>query len=119
MSYVGNQGTISLLLYRRIQAIKRFACSLSSQLRWPGQSGLRPFGEDALITSSGGQQYQGTELAWARITERTPLKERLRIPTTNALETNLRYVGKNRIFGWDTLQQVDRSSSNLANSLIR
>jgi len=114
MSYVGNQGHHILAVVSTNPSNQALCLSLSQPTAVaPGSPVCGPFGEDALITSSGGQQYQGTRVGLGSNYGEDTAQRTVENSNYNALETNLRYVGKRSDFrlGYTYSKSIDQGSN--------
>jgi Carboxypeptidase regulatory-like domain len=114
VSYTGNQGHHILAVVSNNPSNQALCLSLSQPGEVaPGSPTCGPFGEDAVITSATGHVYHGTrdgigpnyqENTWQRTVENS---------NYNALEANLRYVGKRSDFllGYTYSKSIDQSSN--------
>jgi hypothetical protein len=79
----------------------------------PASPTCGPFGEDALITSSSGQLYHGTRVGLGSNYGEDAAQRTIANSNFNALETNLRYVGKRSDFllGYTYSKSIDQGSN--------
>jgi hypothetical protein len=114
MSYVGNQGHHILAVVSTNPSNQALCLSLSQPSDVaPGSPTCGPFAEDALITSSTGQVYQGTRVGLGPDYGENTAQETIANSNYNALETNLRYVGKRSSFllGYTYSKSIDQGSN--------
>jgi hypothetical protein len=114
MSYVGNQGHHILAVASTNPSDQALCLSLSQPSEVaPGSPTCGPFAEDALITSSTGQVYQGTRVGLGPNYGENTAQETIANSNYNALETNLRYVGKrsNFLLGYTYSKSIDQGSN--------
>jgi len=114
MSYVGNQGHHILAVVSNNPSNQALCLSLSQRgAVAPGSPTCGPFGEDALITSSGGQQYHGTRFGIGSNYQEDTWQKTIENSSYNALETNLRYVGKRSDFllAYTYSKSIDQGSN--------
>lgn len=113
-SYVGNQGHHILGVVSNNPGNQALCLSLSrpSEVA-PGSPTCGPFGEDALITSTGGRVYQGTRAGIGPDYQEDTWQRTISNSAYNALETNLRYVGKGSDFlvGYTYSKSIDQGSN--------
>jgi carboxypeptidase family protein len=114
MSYVGNQGHHILAVVSTNPSNQALCLSLSQPSEAaPGSPTCGPFAEDAVITSSTGQVYQGTRVGLGPDYGENTAQEAIANSNYNALETNLRYVGKrsNFLLGYTYSKSIDQGSN--------
>ncbi len=114
MNYVGNQGHHILGVLSTNPGNQALCLSLSQpSLVAPGSPVCGPFGEDALITSSSGKQYQGTRVGLGPNYGEDTAQKTIGNSNYNALEMNLRYVGKRSDFllGYTYSKSIDQGSN--------
>jgi len=114
MSYVGNQGHHILAVVSTNPSNQALCLSLSqSNAVAPGSPTCRPFGEDALITSSTGQVYYGTRVGLGPNYGEDTAQKTIANSNYNALETNLRYAGRrsNFLLAYTFSKSIDQSSN--------
>jgi len=115
MSYVGNQGHHILAVVSNNPSNQALCLSLSQPSEVaPGSPTCGPFGEDALITSiSGHHYYQGTRAGIGPNYQEDTWQKTIANSSYNALETNLRYVGKRSDFllGYTYSKSIDQGSN--------
>jgi hypothetical protein len=114
MSYVGNQGHHILAVLSTNPSNQALCLSLSQPSEVaPGSPVCGPFGEDALITGSGGQVYQGTRVGLGPNYQEDTAQKTIANSNYNALETNLRYAGKRSDFllGYCYSKSIDQASN--------
>ncbi len=114
MSYVGNQGHHILAVVSTNPSNQALCLSLSQPSEVaPGSPTCGPFGEDAVITSSTGQVYHGTRVGLGPNYGENTAQETIANSNYNALETNLRYVGKRSDFllGYTYSKSIDQGSN--------
>jgi len=99
MSYVGNEGHHIPAVVSNNPANQALCLGLSqpSQVA-PGSPTCGPFGEDALITSASGHVYHGVRDGIGSNYQEDTWQQTIENSSFNALETNLRYVGKRSNF---------------------
>jgi hypothetical protein len=114
MSYVGNQGHHLLAVVSTNPSDQALCLSLSrpSDVA-PGSATCGPFSEDAVITSSTGQVYHGTRVGLGLNYGENTAQKTIANSNYNALETNLRYVGKRSDFllAYTYSKSIDQSSN--------
>ena len=114
MSYVGNQGHHILAVVSTNPSNQALCLSLS-QLNAvaPGSPTCGPFGEDAVISSRSGQVYHGTRIGLGPNYGEDTAQKTIANSNYNALETNLRYVGRRSDFllGYTYSKSIDQSSN--------
>src|SRR6516162_7878077 len=114
MSYVGNEGHHLLVLIPTNPSIPALCLSLSQPSEVaPGSPTCRPFGEDAVITSSTGQVYHGTRVGLGPNYGENTTQQTIGNSSYNALQTNLRYIGKRSEFlvGYTYSKSIDQASN--------
>jgi Carboxypeptidase regulatory-like domain len=114
VSYVGNQGHHLLDVLPTNPSSQALCLSLSQPGDVaPGSPTCGPFGEDALITSSTGQVHQGTRVGLGPDYGEDTAQQTIGNSSYNALETNLRYVGKGSEFllGYTYSKSIDQASN--------
>src|SRR5208283_2430241 len=114
MSYVGNEGHHILAVVSNNPANQALCLSLSQPGEVaPGSPTCGPFGEDALITSASGQVYHGVRAGIGSNYQEDTAQKTIANSNYNALETNLRYVGKNSNFllGYTYSKSIDQASN--------
>jgi hypothetical protein len=114
MSYVGNQGHHILAVVSNNPSKQALCLNLSQPSEVaPGSPTCGPFGEDALITSSSGHQYQGTRAGIGPNYQEDTWQKTIENSSYNALETNLRFVGKRSDFllGYTYSKSIDQGSN--------
>jgi Carboxypeptidase regulatory-like domain/TonB dependent receptor len=114
MSYVGNQGHHILAVVSTNPSDQALCLSLSQPSEVaPGSPTCGPFAEDALITSSRGHVYQGTRVGLGPNYGENTAQETIANSNYNALETNLRYVGRRSSFllGYTYSKSIDQGSN--------
>jgi len=119
MSYVGNEGHHLLVLLPTNPGDPALCLSLSQPSEVaPGSATCGPFGEDGTYTSASGQVYQGTRVGLGSNYGEVTAQRTIGDSNYNALETNLRYVGKRSDFllGYTYSKSID-DSSNLGEEL--
>jgi carboxypeptidase family protein len=114
MSYVGNQGHHILAVVSTNPSDQALCLSLSQPSEVaPGSPTCGPFAEDAQITSSTGRVYQGTRVGLGPNYGEDTAQSAIANSNYNALETNLRYVGKrsNFLMGYTYSKSIDQGSN--------
>jgi Carboxypeptidase regulatory-like domain len=114
MSYVGNDGRHLLAVLPTNPSNQALCLSLSqSNEVAPGSPTCGPFGEDAAITSSSGVVYHGTRVGLGPLYGEDTAQRTIGNSSYNALETNLRYVGKrsNFMLGYTYSKSIDQASN--------
>jgi hypothetical protein len=114
MSYVGNEGHHILAVVSNNPANQALCLSLSQTSEVAaGSPTCGPFGEDALITSASGQVYHGVRAGIGSNYQEDTWQRTIENSTYNALETNLRYVGKrsNFLLGYTYSKSIDQGSN--------
>jgi hypothetical protein len=113
-SYVGNQGHHILAVVSTNPSNQALCLSLSQPSAVaPGSPTCGPFGEDAVITSRTGQVYHGTRVGLGPDYGENTAQRTIANSSYNALETNLRYVGKtsNFLVGYTYSKSMDQGSN--------
>ena len=114
MSYVGNEGhhLLALLPTNPSDQALCLGLSQSSEVA-PGSPACGPFGEDAVITSRSGQVYHGTRVGLGPNFGEVTAQKSIGNSSYNALEMNLRYVGKLSEFllGYTYSKSIDQASN--------
>ena len=113
-SYVGNQGHHILALLPTNPSNQALCLSLSQPYEVaPGSPTCGPFGENALIISKTGQVYHGTRVGLGPNYGEDTAQKTMANSNFNALETNLRYVGKRSDFllGYTYSKSIDQGSN--------
>ena len=114
VSYVGNQGHHLLALLPTNPSDQALCLSLSQPSEVaPGSPTCGPFGEDAVITSSTGQIFHGTRVGLGPNYGENTAQKTIANSNYNALETNLRFVGKRSDFllGYTYSKSIDQGSN--------
>jgi Carboxypeptidase regulatory-like domain len=114
VSYVGNQGHHLLVLLPTNPGNAALCLGLSQPSEVaPGSSTCGPFGEDNVYTSSSGQAYQGTRVGLGPNYGEVTAQRTIGNSNFNALETNLRFVGKasNFLIGYTYSKSIDQASN--------
>jgi hypothetical protein len=114
LSYVGNEGHHILAVVSTNPSNEALCLSLSQPSEVAQLSPTcGPFGEDALITSIGGQQYHGTRVGLGPNYGEDTAQRTIENSSYNALETNLHYVGKrsNLLLGYTYSKSIDQGSN--------
>ena len=114
MSYVGNQGHHILAVVSTNPSNQALCLSLSQPSEVaPGSPTCGPFAENAVITSRTGQVYQGTRVGLGSEYGENTAQETIANSNYNALESNLRYVGKrsNFLLGYTYSKSIDQGSN--------
>jgi hypothetical protein len=114
MSYTGNQGHHILAVVSTNPSDQALCLSLSKPSEVaPGSPTCGPFGEDSLITSATGQAYQGTRVGLGPNYGENTAQRTIANSSYNALQTNLRYVGRKSDFlvGYTYSKSIDQGSS--------
>jgi hypothetical protein len=114
MSYVGNQGHHILAVVSTNPSDQALCLSLSQPSEVaPGSPTCGPFAEDAQITSSTGRVFQGTRVGLGSNYGEDTAQSAIANSNYNALETNLRYVGKrsNFLMGYTYSKSIDQGSN--------
>jgi hypothetical protein len=114
VSYVGNEGHHLLVLVPTNPSNPALCLNLSqpSEVE-PGSPTCGPFGEDAVITSRTGQVYHGTRVGLGPNYGENTAQQTIGNSNYNALETNLRYIGKRSEFllGYTYSKSMDQASN--------
>ncbi len=114
VSYVGNEGHHILAVVSNNPANQALCLSLSqpSEVK-PNTPTCGPFGEDALIKSAGGTVYHGVREGIGSNYQEDTWQKTIENSSYNALETNLRYVGKrsNFLLGYTYSKSIDQGSN--------
>jgi hypothetical protein len=113
-SYVGNQGHHILSVVSNNPANQALCLSLSQPNEVAsGSPTCGPFGEDAVITSATGQVYHGTRMGIGPNYQEDTWQKTIGNSSYNALETNLRYVGRRSDFllGYTYSKSIDQGSN--------
>jgi Carboxypeptidase regulatory-like domain len=114
MSYVGNEGHHILTVVSTNPSNQAPCLSLSQSSEVaPGSSTCGPFGEGSLITSAGGVAYHGTRVGLGPNYGEVTAQKTIENSNFNALETNLRYVGKRSDFllAYTYSKSIDQGSN--------
>ncbi|HTW57315.1 MAG TPA: carboxypeptidase regulatory-like domain-containing protein [Terriglobales bacterium] len=114
INYVGNEGHHILAVVSNNPANQALCLSLSQPSEVaPGSPTCGPFGEDAVITSAGGQVYQGVRDGLGSNYHEDTWQQTIENSSYNALETNLRYVGHRSTFllGYTYSKSIDQGSN--------
>jgi hypothetical protein len=114
MSYAGNQGHHILAVVSNNPANQALCLSLSQTVEVaPGSPTCGPFGEDAVITSASGHVYHGVREGIGSNYQEDTWQQTIENSTYNALETNLRYVGRraNFLLGYTYSKSIDQGSN--------
>jgi hypothetical protein len=114
MSYVGNQGHHILAVVSNNPSNQALCLSLSQSSEVaPGSPTCGPFGEDAVITSRSGQVYQGTRVGLGPNYQEDTWQRTIENSNYNALEANVRYVGKrsNFLLAYTYSKSIDQGSN--------
>ena len=114
MSYAGNQGHHLLAVVSANPGNKALCLGLSQPSEVaPGSPTCGPFSEDARITSSTGQVYYGTRSGLGPNYGENTAQKTIANSSYNALETNLRFVGKRSDFllGYTYSKSIDQGSN--------
>jgi hypothetical protein len=114
MSYVGNEGHHILAVVSNNPANQALCLSLSQPSEVaPGSPTCGPFAEDALITSASGHPYHGVRDGVGSNYQEDTWQKTIENSSYNALETNLRYVGKrsNFLLGYTYSKSIDQGSN--------
>jgi hypothetical protein len=113
MSYVGNEGHHIPAVVSNNPANQALCLRLSqpSQVA-PGSPTCGPFAEDGLITSASGHLYHGVRDGIGSNYQEDTWQQTIENSSFNALETNLRYVGKrsNFLLGYTYSKSIDQGS---------
>jgi len=114
MSYVGNEGHHILALVPTNPGNPALCLSLSqlSEVA-PGSSTCGPFGEDGVYTSASGHIFNGTRTGLGSNYGATTAQRTIANSNYNALQTNLRYVGKRTTFllAYTYAKSIDQASN--------
>jgi Carboxypeptidase regulatory-like domain/TonB dependent receptor len=114
ISYVGNQGHHILAVVSTNPSDQALCLSLSQPSEVaPGSPTCGPFAEDAVITSRTGQVYPGTRFGLGPHYGEDTAQKTIENSSYNALETNLRYVGRRSDFlvGYTYSKSIDQGSN--------
>jgi len=114
MSYVGNEGHHILGVVSSNPSNQALCLSLSQPNEVaPGSPACGPFGEDAIITSTAGQTYHGTRAGLGPNYGEVTAQKTIANSDYNALEANLRYVGRHSDFlvGYTYSKSIDQGSN--------
>jgi hypothetical protein len=114
VSYVGNEGHHILGVVSTNPANQALCLSLSQQTEVvPGSPTCGPFGEDAIMTSVGGQTYHGTRMGLGSNYEEMTAQKTIANSAYNALEASLRYVSQHSDFliGYTYSKSIDQGSN--------
>jgi hypothetical protein len=114
MSYVGNQGHHLLMLLPTNPGDPALCLSLSRPSEVASNSTTcGPFKEDAVITSASGQVYHGTRTGLGSNYGAMTAQRTIGNSNYNALDANLRYVGKRSDFllGYTYSKSIDQGSN--------
>ncbi|MGA8272454.1 MAG: carboxypeptidase-like regulatory domain-containing protein [Candidatus Sulfotelmatobacter sp.] len=114
MSYVGNQGHHILAVVSANPSDQALCFSLSQPSEVAvGSPTCGPFAEDAEITSSKGLVYHGTRIGLGPNYGEDTAQRTVGNSNYNALEANLRYVGKrsNFLVGYTYSKSIDQASN--------
>jgi hypothetical protein len=114
MSYVGNAGHHLLVLLPTNPSNEALCLSLSQPSEVAtGSPTCGPFGEDAVITSGSGQVYHGTRVGLGPNYSEITAQRTIGNSNYNALEANLRYIGKrsNFFLGYTYSKSIDQASN--------
>jgi hypothetical protein len=114
VSYAGNEGHHILAVVSNNPANQALCLSLSQTSEvLPGSPTCGPFGEDALITSASGEVYHGVRDGIGPNYREDTWQKTIENSSYNALETNLRYVGKQSDFllGYTYSKSIDQCSN--------
>ncbi len=114
MSYVGNQGHRLLMLESANPGNAALCLSLSEPSEVaPGSPTCGPFGEDGVYTSQTGRVVHGTRSGLGSNYGEDTAQKTIGNSNYNALETNLRYVGKRSdfLFGYTYSKSIDQGSN--------
>ncbi len=114
LNYVGNQGHHLLDVLSTNPSNQALCLSLSQPSEVaPGSPTCGPFGEDAMITSAGGQVYQGTRVGLGPDYGENTAQTTIGNSAYDALEANLRYVGRGSEFlvGYTYSKSIDQASN--------
>jgi hypothetical protein len=114
MSYVGNQGHHILAIVSNNPANQALCLSLSQPREVaPGSPTCGPFAEDAVITSASGHVYRGVRDGIGSNYQENTWQQTIENSSFNALETNLRYVGRrsNFLLAYTYSKSIDQGSN--------
>ncbi|MGA7292222.1 MAG: carboxypeptidase-like regulatory domain-containing protein [Terriglobales bacterium] len=114
MSYVGNEGHHILAVVSNNPSNQALCLSLSQPSEVaPGSPTCGPFGEDAVITSASGHVYHGTRDGIGPNYQEDTWQKTIENSSYNALETNLRFVGRrsNFLLGYTYSKSIDQGSN--------
>jgi hypothetical protein len=114
MSYVGNEGHHILAVVSNNPSNQALCLDLSQTSEVaPGSPTCGPFSEDAVITSASGHVYRGTREGIGFNYQEDTWQKTIENSSYNALETNLRYVGKrsNFLLGYTYSKSIDQGSN--------
>ncbi|MFY9978598.1 MAG: carboxypeptidase regulatory-like domain-containing protein [Candidatus Sulfotelmatobacter sp.] len=114
MSYVGNEGHHILAVVSNNPANQALCRSLSQPSEVaPGSPTCGPFGEDATITSASGHEYHGVRDGIGSNYQEDTWQKTIENSSYNALETNLRFVGRrsNFLLGYTYSKSIDQGSN--------
>jgi len=114
VNYVGNEGHHLLGILSTDPGNEALCLSLSQPSEVAtGSPTCGPFGEDAVITSSAGQVYQGTRVGLGPNYREVTAQKSIENSSYNALEANLRYVGRSSEFlvGYTYSKSLDQASN--------
>ncbi|HEX8814655.1 MAG TPA: carboxypeptidase regulatory-like domain-containing protein [Terriglobales bacterium] len=114
MSYVGNQGHHILGVVSSNPSNQALCLALSQPSEVAaGSPTCGPFAEDATITSKTGQIYNGTRVGLGPNYGEMTAQRTIENSSYNALQTNLRYVGKRSDFllGYTYSKSLDQGSN--------
>ena len=114
ISYTGNQGHHILAVVSTNPSNQALCLSLSQPIEVaPGSPTCGPFAEDSRVTSATGQVYQGTRVGLGSNYGEDTAQETIANSNYNALQTNLRYVGKKSDFllGYTYSKSIDQGSN--------
>jgi hypothetical protein len=113
-SYVGNQGHHLIAVVSANPGNPALCLSLSQATNVaPGTQTCGPFGEDGTYTTASGKIIQGTRTGLGSNYGEDTAQKTIANSNYNALETNLRYVGKNSNFllGYTYSKSIDQGSN--------
>ena len=113
-SYVGNQGHHLIAVVSANPGNQALCLSLSQAANVaPGTQTCGPFGEDGTYTTAAGKVIQGTRTGLGSNYGEDTAQKTIANSNYNALETNLRYVGKNSNFllGYTYSRSIDQGSN--------
>ncbi len=114
VSYVGNQGHHLLAVVSTNPSNQALCLSLSQPSEVaPGSPTCGPFAEDAVITNRKGQVYRGTRVGLGPEYGENTAQQTIANSNYNALQTNLRHVGKRSsfLFGYTYSKSIDQGSN--------